>query len=717
MRLPGDRADTLYEKLGHPIGEGTYGTVWKARRRLLPDGGSALPAFLHQKRGSCTKSPRKQPTEDAPHRSPKSLAVVVGEEATTSSSSSVSVVKKERLLGEKVSRLLGETIRETMGNQATDQCEPKLFAMKRVNLRNEKEGFPLSAIREIRLLQRLRHVNIVELVDVVWTPQERSNKFRGTVHLVFEFVEHDLTGLLTYRKRMLSLQETKNMARQILCGLAFLHEQQIVHRDLKNSNVLVSNHGVLKLADFGLSRYLEDPALSATAILPIDEDCFSTDDEEDEHADDDVDEAQGEAQEIADRVDAEDGKLSNGRGCSTSRGLLGGSPPSLKRQVAHTRATSSGIKPTNTSKLPRTRQLQTYVPPARAPESMGALREEIGSSTTCSTSGAFIRSRANSASTTTSITQTEPHVLRTNRVVTLWYRPPELLLGCRLYTQAVDVWSAGCVIGELLLGRPLFAVENEKKLYYKISEFCERPTATTWPDLYQHSEFYPLKEKFHDVLLQDMLGERRMIMAKELQYLHRDAEERADFDVLDRIYTRVCTTLGASSTNAVVASRGGGPTPNDLRAVSGAGGGSSSADPSLGGNTADPSFRSTNKVLVERVEREAHQFLFPADIELPFQENFGTTGRKSDFMKKMLSMDPLLRGTAAALYSHPFLTSEEPLPCENAKIKLNKNLNLHEKEANRIREQDKRKRENREEENRKRMRTLAAAGGGGGPVF
>lgn len=49
----------------------------------------------------------------------------------------------------------------------------------------------------------------------------------------------------------------------------------------------------------------------------------------------------------------------------------------------------------------------------------------------------------------------------TNRVCTIWYRAPELLLGSIKYGAEVDIWSAGCVMAELLNGRPLFTGENE----------------------------------------------------------------------------------------------------------------------------------------------------------------------------------------------------------------------------------------------------------------
>lgn len=55
--------------------------------------------------------------------------------------------------------------------------------------------------------------------------------------------------------------------------------------------------------------------------------------------------------------------------------------------------------------------------------------------------------------------QKEPFM--TNRVCTIWYRAPELLLGATSYSSEVDMWSAGCVFGELLTGRALFAGKDE----------------------------------------------------------------------------------------------------------------------------------------------------------------------------------------------------------------------------------------------------------------
>ena len=49
-------------------------------------------------------------------------------------------------------------------------------------------------------------------------------------------------------------------------------------------------------------------------------------------------------------------------------------------------------------------------------------------------------------------------IFQPNKVITLWYRPPELLIGDERYTSAVDMWSAGCILAELFQRKPLFQV-------------------------------------------------------------------------------------------------------------------------------------------------------------------------------------------------------------------------------------------------------------------
>ena len=63
----------------------------------------------------------------------------------------------------------------------------------------------------------------------------------------------------------------------------------------------------------------------------------------------------------------------------------------------------------------------------------------------------------------------------TNEVVTLWYRPPDILLGSKIYDISCDIWSAGCIFGEMLLGHPIFLGKNESEQCEKIFEIIGTP--------------------------------------------------------------------------------------------------------------------------------------------------------------------------------------------------------------------------------------------------
>lgn len=69
----------------------------------------------------------------------------------------------------------------------------------------------------------------------------------------------------------------------------------------------------------------------------------------------------------------------------------------------------------------------------------------------------------------------------TNKVVTLWYRGPELLLGATDYGFAVDMWSVGCIMGELLVKAPLFPGKSELETLNLICKKCGTPTPENWP--------------------------------------------------------------------------------------------------------------------------------------------------------------------------------------------------------------------------------------------
>jgi CTD kinase subunit alpha len=122
-----------------------------------------------------------------------------------------------------------------------------LVALKKIRMEGERDGFPVTAVREIKLLQSLKHPNIVNLREVM---VEKNDCF-----MVFEYLSHDLTGLLNHPSFKLDLSHKKHLAKQIFEGLDYLHRRGVLHRDIKAANILVSNEGQLKLADFGLARF------------------------------------------------------------------------------------------------------------------------------------------------------------------------------------------------------------------------------------------------------------------------------------------------------------------------------------------------------------------------------------------------------------------------------------------------------------------------------
>lgn len=81
--------------------------------------------------------------------------------------------------------------------------------------------------------------------------------------------------------------------------------------------------------------------------------------------------------------------------------------------------------------------------------------------------------------------------LSTLKVVTLWYRAPELLLGQRNYSTKIDVWSVGCLAAELILRKPLFAGEqNEKQILNAIFRLVGTPDRCNFEEEFLHSEQY-----------------------------------------------------------------------------------------------------------------------------------------------------------------------------------------------------------------------------------
>ncbi|CAN8288164.1 unnamed protein product [Cochlearia groenlandica] len=210
--------------------------------------------------------------------------------------------------------------------RARDLDQKKIVALKKVRFDNlEPESVRFMA-REIQILRRLDHPNIIKLEGLV------TSRMSCSLYLVFEYMEHDLAGLASHPAIKFSESQVKCYLQQLLSGLGHCHSRGVLHRDIKGSNLLIDNSGVLKIADFGLASFYD----------------------------------------------------------------------------------------------PR---------------------------------------------------QTQP---LTSRVVTLWYRPPELLLGATRYGAAVDLWSSGCILAELYAGKPIMPGRTEVEQLHKIFKLCGSPSEDYW---------------------------------------------------------------------------------------------------------------------------------------------------------------------------------------------------------------------------------------------
>ncbi|PWN24966.1 Pkinase-domain-containing protein [Jaminaea rosea] len=140
--------------------------------------------------------------------------------------------------------------------KARSETTGVLVALKKIRMESEKDGFPITAMREIKLLQMLRHPNVVRLHEMMTTMSTSASgrPGAGAVYMVFEYMEHDLNGVLHHPSVQFSAAHLKSLAKQLLEGLDYLHDKAVLHRDLKGSNILLNNAGLLKLADFGLAR-------------------------------------------------------------------------------------------------------------------------------------------------------------------------------------------------------------------------------------------------------------------------------------------------------------------------------------------------------------------------------------------------------------------------------------------------------------------------------
>ena len=140
--------------------------------------------------------------------------------------------------------------------KAQHKLTGQIVAIKNVVIYSQNRYSVNQVARELSILPYVRHENVMRLLNICKGEQYLQHR---TISLVCEFVEHDLAALMINRIN-LSLRGKKNVMMQLLGGLCFIHSKNIIHRDLKPANILVTQTGIVKIADFGLARHCKTSA-------------------------------------------------------------------------------------------------------------------------------------------------------------------------------------------------------------------------------------------------------------------------------------------------------------------------------------------------------------------------------------------------------------------------------------------------------------------------
>ncbi|KAK3116326.1 serine/threonine protein kinase, CMGC, CDC2/CDK sub [Teratosphaeriaceae sp. CCFEE 6253] len=147
-------------------------------------------------------------------------------------------------------------------SKARSKRTGNFVALKKILMHNEKDGFPITALREVKLLKMLSHPNVLRLEEMAVERQQAEEKGKkgnkkAILYMVMPYMDHDLSGMLTNPEIKFSVGQIKCYMHQLLEGLRYLHDSHILHRDMKAANILISNRGILQIADFGLARNYE----------------------------------------------------------------------------------------------------------------------------------------------------------------------------------------------------------------------------------------------------------------------------------------------------------------------------------------------------------------------------------------------------------------------------------------------------------------------------
>ncbi|XP_015955949.1 probable serine/threonine-protein kinase At1g54610 isoform X1 [Arachis duranensis] len=132
--------------------------------------------------------------------------------------------------------------------KARDKDTGKIVALKKVRFdTSDSESIKFMA-REIMILQKLDHPNVIKLRGLA------TSRMQYSLYLVFDYMQCDLSRIISRPDERLTEPHIKCYMQQLLAGLQHCHERGIIHRDIKSSNLLIDRRGSLKIADFGLAN-------------------------------------------------------------------------------------------------------------------------------------------------------------------------------------------------------------------------------------------------------------------------------------------------------------------------------------------------------------------------------------------------------------------------------------------------------------------------------
>ena len=134
--------------------------------------------------------------------------------------------------------------------KAIDKVTNKIVAVKVMRLDEEDEGVASTTLREVGVLKKMHHPNIVSLVDTFVHEQQLT--------IVLEFLQSDIRKYLK-KSGNITKKLLKSYSFQLLAGVYYLHTHRVIHRDIKPENLLIDQNGFLKICDFGLSRFFTIP--------------------------------------------------------------------------------------------------------------------------------------------------------------------------------------------------------------------------------------------------------------------------------------------------------------------------------------------------------------------------------------------------------------------------------------------------------------------------